>query len=270
MSSTRLIKSLCAVAGLALGAATALAQSAAAMPTVNGEALSGAQYARRVQAAVASGQADSAQLREGVMQDMVNRQLLLKEAQKRALDKDPDFLSDLAMVREDMLVDRLLHKQSDPAAITAAELKAEYERQVQALGPASELKEYQLRLIMLKSRDAASEVIKSLQKGAAFDKLAREKSQDRSRDQGGQVGWVLPQTITPAVAGVMTNLPKGSASVTPIETPAGWAVIRVEDVRPYKVPALENSREQLVAAIVMHKRAELVQGLRSGADVKFK
>lgn len=269
MTSAHRLKSLCCAAGLAVSITHALAQSSNPLPTVNGEALSAAQYTRRIQAAVASGQTDTPLLREGVIQDMVNRQLLLKEAQKRGLDKDQDFLTQLAMVREELLVERLLQKQSDPAAITATELKAEYDRQVQALGPASELKEYRLGLILSNTREAASEVIRELQKGAVFDKLARDKSIDRSRDQGGQIGWVLPQTVNPTVAGVMSNLPKGSTSVAPIETPAGWAVIRVDDVRSYKVPEFESSRNQLIAAIVLRKHAELIQSLRNGADVKI-
>lgn len=66
----------------------------------------------------------------------------------------------------------------------------------------------------------------------------------------------------------MANLDKGGHSVAPIETPAGWAVIRVDDVRPYKGPSLQDSRQQLVNAVVMRKRTELIQGLRSTAAIR--
>ena len=156
----------------------------AALPTVNGEPLSQALFEQRVQAAIARGQQDSPQLRDAVLQDLVNRRLLLKEAQKRGADKDADFQKQLGMVREELLVDWFVQKQSDPATVADSELKAEYDRQVQALGPAADLKEYRLGLIMLQSKDEATAAVHDLQKGVAFDKLAREKSVDPSREQG--------------------------------------------------------------------------------------
>ena len=248
------------------GMVSVMAQTA--LPTVNGEPLSAALYEQRMQAAMARGQTDSPQLRDAVLQDLINRHLLLKEAQRRGADKDADFQKKLSTVRDELLVDWFVQKHSDPATIAEAELKAEYDRQVQALGPAADLKEYRLGLIMLATKEDAGTVVRDLQKGVAFDKLAREKSVDPSREQGGQLGWVLPQLITPTVASVMANLAKGSHSVAPIETPAGWAVIRVEDVRPYKVPTLQDSRQQLINAVVMRKRTELIQGLRSTAAVR--
>lgn len=238
------------------------------MPSVNGEVVPLALFEQRLQANVARGQSDSSQLREAIKQDLIYRQLLLKEAKSRGTDKDADFVKQLAVVRDDMLVEWFLHKQSDPAAISAAELKAEYERQVQALGPAADLREYQLRLIALPSRETATGVIKALQNGEAFEKLARDKSVDASREQGGLVGWVLPMNVTPTVASVMANLVKGAISVVPIETPTGWAVIRVDDARPYKVPSIEESRDRLIQAVVMRKRVELIRELQKTADIK--
>lgn len=255
-------------AALVLMSGVGMAQTAS-MPSVNGEPLPAALYEQRVQMALSRGQADSVELRNAVMQDLINRQLILKEAARCDVDKDPVFVKQLAMLREDLMVELLLQKVSDPAAITEAELKTEYDRQVKALGPAQDLKEYQLHLIMLKSKEQAQAVIKALQqKSGSFDKLAREKSTDPSKEQGGLVGWVLPQLVTPAVAGVMTNLSSGATSMTPIETPAGWVVIRVDSTRPYVVPGFEASRPRLVEPIVMRKRLELIQGLRQTATIK--
>lgn len=246
----------------------AVAQASLNSLTVNGDPFPASLYEQRLQAVLARGQSDTPQLREALLQDVINRQLLLKEAQRRGVDKDAAFLKQLATVRDDLLVEWLLQKQSDPAAVSASELKSEYDRQVQSLGPAADLKEYQLRLVMLSDRESASRLLQDLSKGVSFDKLAREKSKDASREQGGLVGWVLPQNIVPAIAGVMANLPKGATSVAPVETPAGWAVMRVDDIRPYKIPSFEESRERLLPAVVLLKRTELVDGLRKSAVIQ--
>jgi len=250
----------------------ALSGAMATPPVATGsrdnDPVSSALFEQRLQVALVRGQADTPQLRETIKQDLINRQLLLKEAQRQGIDKDAAYIRQFAIVREDMMADWLLQKQSNPASISAAEIKAEYDRQVKMLGTATDLKEYELHLIISPSKDMAGEVIKELNNGVSFEKVAREKSIDSSRAQGGMVGWVLPQLITPNISGVMENLSKGATSAIPIETPSGWAVIRVNDIRPYRIPTLEESHDRLLPAVVLRKRIEFIQGLRQAANMK--
>ena len=59
---------------------------------------------------------------------------------------------------------------------------------------------------------------------------------DASKQQGGDLGWLLSQQLVPPVANVVVNLPLGGAVVSPIQTETGWHVLRLQDKRAYVAP----------------------------------
>lgn len=111
-------------------------------------------------------------------------------------------------------------------------------------------------------------MVARLKKGESFEKLARERSQDPSREQGGVVGWVLPAVVAPQLSGVMTSLTKGAFSTAPIQTPAGWNVIRVDDRRAFKASSLEEARPRIAQGLLQRQRTELLQRLASSAKLE--
>ena len=100
-----------------------------------------------------------------------------------------------------------------------------------------------------------------------FAKVAKQKSIDPSKEQSGQAGWVLPAQVNPSIALVMTNLPKGGMSNTPIQTPNGWYIIKVEEKRPFKVPSFDESKNQIRANLIQQKQAEVINALREKAKI---
>ena len=81
------------------------------------------------------------------------------------------------------------------------------------------------------------------------------------------MGWVLPAQIMPAISNVMVNLTKGSMTQSPIQTPAGWHVVRLDDVRAYKAPTFEESKNQISLGLVQNKRLALLKKLAESARV---
>ncbi len=238
------------------------------LPSVNGVPISSAIYSQRLKAELALGQKDTPALRTAIIADLINRQLMISEANRRGLDKKPEVQQRLATFKEDLLIEWLFQENASARTVSDSEIRAEYDRQVNALGPIDQTKEYQLSLIMLPSLEAARRVVASLQKGEAFDELARVHSIDGSKSNGGKVGWVLPQALNPMVANVMVNLPKGTVTANPIETNAGWAVIRVDETRFYKAPTFDEARERILGGLVQNKRLEFIDNLRSKATIK--
>ena len=65
----------------------------------------------------------------------------------------------------------------------------------------------------------------------------------------------------------MTNLPKGGMSSTPIQTPNGWYIIKVEEKRPFKAPSFDETKNQIRANLVQQKQAEIIIALREKAKI---
>jgi len=83
-----------------------------------------------------------------------------------------------------------------------------------------------------RSKAKVEEVIKRVKAGEAFDRLAREISEDpASAPQGGDLGFVSPGEMVPQFEEAVFALKKGEVSPAPVRTPFGYHAIRVLEVQ---------------------------------------
>jgi len=66
----------------------------------------------------------------------------------------------------------------------------------------------------------------------------------------------------------MVALKKGDITETPVKTQFGYHVIKLEDVRPAKVPTLEEVRPQIAEALQQKKLAAYQEELRKKAKIQ--
>lgn len=273
MMKTTLSKSyaICAVLLLASGLShVSVAQpkpstAPAAMATVNGVAIPSTLLEQNVRANVAQGQRDTPELRQLLKEELITREILAQEAAKLGLDKTAEAKAQLAQLRQTLMVELLLNDNLKKNPITDVKIKAEYDRRVNAL---KNEQEYKVGLIVVQSEDEAKAILARLNKGESFAKVATETSIDPSKTRGGDVGWVLPAQILPAISNVLVNLKKGSLAVAPIRTQAGWNIIKLEDTRSYQAPGLNEAKNDIRQSLVQQQRAELVKRLRDAAKVQ--
>ena len=239
--------------------------AAGVMATVNGVAIPASLLEQNVNANVAQGQRDTPELRQLLKEELINREILAQEAATLGLDKTAEAKMQLAQLRQTLMVELLLNDLIKKTPVTDVKIKAEYDRRVEAL---KNEQEYKVALIVTPTEDEAKALIARLNKGESFEKIATEKSIDPSKEKGGQVGWVLPAQILPAISNVMVNLNKGTLAVAPIRTQAGWNIIKVEDKRAYQPPGLNQAKNDIRQALQQQQRADLVKRLREGAKVQ--
>lgn len=232
--------------------------------TVNGIAVPEALLELNVRANVAQGQRDTPELRKLLTQELVTREVIAQEAVRLGLDKTPTAQAQFTQMRQGFLADLALADYQAKHPLTDAEIKAEYERQVAATHDAQQ---YKISLIVVPAEADAKALLARMKKGEPFDKLAREKSIDPSKTAGGVLDWVLPDQVVPAVSNVMVNLSKGQTVAAPIQTGAGWNIIRLDDKRPYKAPSLEESTNAVKAALLQRQRQEYAAKLRASAKI---
>ena len=251
---------------LATSAAFAQSLPSGAVATVNGEPISNAMYEQNLRANLAQGLKDTPQLRQTVKDELINRELLTQQAEKLGIDKNPDVKLQLKQLRENLLTEVLLAELIRQNPITEEEIRADYNRQISQLSQSGKPQQYKLAVIVVPSESEAREILNRLNRGVSFAALAKERSIDNSRANGGLVGWVLPGQVNPALGDVMVKLNKG-AFAGPIATGEGWNIIKVDELRPFKVPTLEESKNGIVQLLVQQRRAQLIQQLRSDSKI---
>lgn len=249
----------------ALLAGQVLAQAKApVLVTVNGAALSDGLLELLVSSNISQGAKDSPELRQMIKDELIGREVLAQEAQRLGLDKQPQAQLQMTLLRQNHLVELLLRDRAAKNPITDEAVRADYDRQIKALGDVSQ---YRISHIVLSSEADAREVLARAKKGEPFDKLAREKSIDASKSEGGSLGWLLPNQVMAAISNVMVNLDQGAVAAAPIQTPAGWHVLKVDEKRPFKAPSLEQSKDQIRQGMQQQQNNEFARKLREAAKI---
>jgi peptidyl-prolyl cis-trans isomerase C len=247
-------------------AGTAASASASVpLATVNGIAIPESLMEQNVRANVAQGQRDTPELRQLLKDELINREILAQEATKLGLDKTAEAKTQLAQLRQTLMVELLLTDMRKKNPITDVKIKAEYDRMIGAL---KDQQQYKVGLIVTSTEDEAKAILARLNKGESFQKIAEQSSIDPSKAKGGDVGWVLPAQILPAISNVLVNLKKCSVAVAPIRTQAGWNIIKLQDQRNYQPPGLNEAKNDLRQALLQQQRAEFVKRLREGAKIQ--
>jgi peptidyl-prolyl cis-trans isomerase C len=199
-----------------------------------------------------------------IIDNLVGLQLLTDEAIKKGLDKDATVQAELDVQRINVLAGAALRDLLHSHTFTDEELKKEYERAVSA----APQKEYKASHILVKTQDEAQDVIQQLEKGKSFADLAKEKSTDTSAQQGGDLGWFVPQQMVEPFAQAVQKLEKGSYTKTPVQTEYGWHVIKLEDIRANEAPPFDSVKGQVENMLRGRLVSEHVAKLREQAKVE--
>lgn len=259
-----------AQAGLAftlMGVMPAIAQNKELGLTVNGSKIGADVLEQLVVRNTSNGSKDTPELREAIKNELIALTLLSQDARKLSLDKSAAAQSQLQIARDGVLAELAIQKNAESLTITDAMVRAEYQRQLAAL---EDVEQYQVSNIVLQTEGQALDVLKALKSGQAFEQLAKDKSIDNSKVNGGSLGWVLPNQLIAPLASVVVNLSPGSVAVAPIATQAGWQVIKLQAKRKFQPPSLEDSKPQLVRGLLANHRAEYVQKLLKAAKIESK
>ena len=261
MQTKRVLAALCACMVMAAYAADAPKP----LVSVNGVKLGTELMDVLVSNALAQGATDSVDLRNQLRNELVAREVLAQEARKLGLDKEPAIKAQMALQQNAFLSEVLVAKQNEKIKPSDEKLRAEYKRQADLLADAEE---FQISHIVTATEVDAKAVIKAAKDGAAFDKLASEKSINPSAKGGGNLGWLLMNQINPLLSNVVANMAVGGVTALPIQTQEGWQVLKLDAKRKYKVPTFDESKQQVINAVMASERAEYVQRLVKAAKVE--
>ena len=213
----------------------------------------------------AQGHPASAEREQAIKEELVSREVLAQAAKKRGLDKDPQVQAQMEMARQAVLVRALLDNEVKAHPVSDADLEKQYQQFKGSMGT----NEYKVRHILVDSEAEAKSIIDQLNKGADFAKLAKEKSKDPgSKENGGDLDWGPAGRYVKPFADAVQALPKGGTTKEPVKTDFGYHVIRVDDVRPLKVPSFAEIKEQFRQRAQQQEMQRFVADLRGKAKVE--
>ena len=214
----------------------------------------------------ADGQSDNPQVRKEILDQLILQTLIANEALKKGLDKSSETVEQIDLSRQSILADAYVQDFVKNVSVTDDTLKAEYERLKGAIG-----NEYKARHILVEKASEASDIIAQLKKDpGSFEKLAREKSKDTaSSAKGGDLGWFDPRRMVPEFGAALQTLEKGKFTEEPIVTSFGYHVILLDDARPLKAPAFEETKDRLAQKVQQQALMKHLEELKSKARIEM-
>ena len=206
------------------------------------------------------------QRRAAALSAAIEIRVMAAQAVTTGLDKDPDFQRRMAFLQQ-----RALHGEMVEKGVVdkvGAEVRARMTRKsparrrsVKGVCPSHS---------SAKTKEEAEAIIKQLDGGADFQKLANEHTSDPSgKTSGGDLGWFGPGQMVPEFDKAAFALEVGKYTKEPVQSQFGWHVIKVEDKRAKQPPAFDDVKDQAKQAVIRDKYFALVKSLRAGAKVEI-
>ena len=249
------------IALLAVVAVPVFAQNVA---VVNGKPIPSSRVDAVVKQVVAQGQQpDSPQLREMIKKDLIGREVLMQEAENKGFGKDAAVKQQIENARQAIVINALVGDYLKKNPVNDAEIKAEYDKFVAQTGD----KEYHVRHILVGTEAEAKDIIAKLKGGAKFEELAKV-SKDGSAANGGDLDWASPASYVKPFADAMVALKPGQVTQTPVQSQFGFHVIKLEETRPTKLPALEEVKGQVAESLQQKKLAAYRDELLKKAKIQ--
>jgi peptidyl-prolyl cis-trans isomerase C len=240
----------------------AIAATRAAL--VNGKPIPKTRVDTVVKQQTARGMADNDQLRQAVVDRLINFELVSQEAERRGLAKVTDVREQMELARQQVLFEAYMADYFKSKPIGEAALRAEYDKAKTQRGD----KEYKARHVLVDTEAQAKEIIAQLDKGGKMDELAKVSKDQGSRDRGGDLSWNTPATFVKPFADALVKLEKGKYTRQPIQSQFGWHVILLEDVRAAQFPPFDQVKPQIQNMLQEQEVQNVFAALRAKAKIE--
>jgi peptidyl-prolyl cis-trans isomerase C len=264
---------LATVAALALGAlsfpvlaADDAAGGDAVVARVNGEEIHRSDVLREVKmAGPQAQQMPISMIYPQLLQKLVATRLVAAQGYAQKLQNDKEVKDQMKELEQQVVAEVYVRRTVQPK-ITDAKIKERYDQLAAKFKPQDEVR---ARHILVKTEDEAKDIVKQLQGGADFAKLAQDKSADTaSAKQGGDLGYFPREAMDKAFADAAFGMKVGEVSAAPVKTEFGWHVIKVEDKRKSSPPPLADVKDQIANQLGQEMTDELVRSLQAKAKVE--
>jgi peptidyl-prolyl cis-trans isomerase C len=247
--------------------ATAPAAPAGPAPkpaVVNGHEISGSLVEMMVHQRLQQGAPDTPELRSSVREELIKRELVIQDAEKKGWAQNPEVTQQLDYARQQIILTAYIQDYFQKHPVSDADVKAEYDR----LSKANNQNEYKASHILVKTESQAKDIIAKLKKGGNFTELAKQSEDPGSKDHGGDLGWNSPSTFVKPFSDAMVKLKKGEMTQEPVQTQFGYHVIRLDDTRPSKMPPMDQLSPRIKQQLQQAQLEKLVSDLRAKSTVQ--
>jgi parvulin-like peptidyl-prolyl isomerase len=205
-----------------------------------------------------------------ISNSLVYEKLLPMEAERHGLDKDPNVIKGLNEVKERLLIGTYMNKEISQKveAPSDSELIAYYNAHKKDYKEEARAK---TRIITCAKRDEIEKTRKKIIRGTDFSKIAKKFSTHRTKNSGGNLGWITRGKY-PEIEKKAWTIRKGRVS-RPFKVKEGYAIIKVEDRKPERIKEFKEVKNKINRELLNkrkeERKKELVEELKKKIKVEI-
>jgi len=192
--------------------------------------------------------------REKFLNEIVNKEILYKEAMKKGFDKSPEFNKKMEDFKKLTLVSEVFEKEiMAKSTVSDQDIRDYYDKNKDSFVMATEIKASH---ILVKTEEEAQKVLARLKKGEKFEAIAKAVSLDTaSAKNGGDVGFFKKGQMVPEFERAAASLKVGDISI-PVKTQFGYHIIKVTDKKTGSPVEFEKVRDLISQKLSGEKQKE--------------
>lgn len=199
---------------------------------------------------------------DGIINQIIEQTLLADSVKANELEIPREV--GLALENEERaLMASVLIEEVVSREISEEALQTAYES---AYGDLPAEPEFNASHILVETEEEAQALIDTLNGGADFAELAKEKSTGPSGPNGGELGWFGLGMMVAEFEEAVLGMEAGDVSA-PVQTQFGWHVVRLNDKRNKPAPTLEETLPTLMDTLRQQAVEDEIQALTEGADI---
>ncbi len=245
-------------------AADAAKPATGTVATVNGQKIPTETFDIFLQAVTGKPAAEATpEQKSQVLDQLIDMTIVAQAGEKEGLQDQPATKARISLLTTQIIAQATTEKYLKTHPVSETEVKADYDSQV-----ANVPMEYKAQHILVDTKEQAETIIKELDAGADFAKLAAKDSKDPSGKNGGDLGWFSLQSMVKPFSDAVAALKKGEITQQPVETQYGWHVIRLEDTRTPTIPEFDDVKQQVEQMTQRKKIEAYLEELRKSAKIQ--
>jgi len=216
---------------------------------------------------------DEKGMRDFLENYVISRELLYQEAKKKGFETSPGIQAKVENFKRMTLIDALLDEAvKGKTEVSESEILQYYRENQERFTEPLEVK---IRHIFVTSDSALKEVLTRLSQREDFSKLASIYNMDRSKEDGGTLGWIRRGQLAPSFAqfeeAAFGLKSKGEVSEV-IQSGSGYHLIQLEEKRGTTLRPFEKVKEGIRFFLQTKKRQDTylqyVKDLKSKARIQ--
>lgn len=188
-----------------------------------------------------------------LVEDLVLEKLFYKEAMTRGLQNDKEVKELLQEAQRKIVISKLIKDDIESkSTVSDKEVQEYYDTHKEEFAIPER---WRASHILVKTQEEAKSVLDELSKGKTFEELAKEKSQDSSAKNGGDLGYFAKGQMVPEFEEAVLKLEVGQTSGV-VKTQFGYHIIKLTDKKPPEAQEFKDASPRIKNELTMKKRRE--------------